>query len=139
MRDQANIEEVKRIADEVKRIVSEKDYEALTRRAEEWGRELSEKNLSMAQIRRIFGEVRRLDMRWDPKRLRMLSPRLAYAAARAGQGGEYLRNILDPAIGAVFEAKDGEEQERFRVLSDLFEAVLAYFTYHKEHKSKEGR
>ncbi len=133
MPEQANI-------DEVKRIVSEGDYEALTRRAEEWGQKLQEKGLRMAQIRRIFGEVRRLDMRWDPKRLRMLRPKLAYTAARTGQGGEYLRSILGPAIEAVFDSKEREEQERrFRVLSDLFEAVLAHFTYHERRSGRRER
>lgn len=125
---------------EVKRIVSQGDYEALTRRAEEWGRELHQKGLRMAQIRRIFGEVRRLDMRWEPGRLRMLRPKLAYVAARTGQGGEHLRSILGPAIDAVFESGERKEQEqRFRVLSDLFEAVLAHFTYHERRSGRRER
>jgi len=132
MPDQPNI------GAEVKRIIAQEDYEALTRRAEEWGRELQQKGLSMAQIRRIFGEVRRLDMRWEPGRLRMLRPKLAYVAARTGAGGEHLRNILGPAIDAVFEPGEQKEHERrFRVLSDLFEAVLAHFTYHERRRRRE--
>jgi CRISPR/Cas system CSM-associated protein Csm2 small subunit len=59
----------------------------------------------MAQIRRVFGEVKRLQMRWEPQRLRMLRPRLAYVAARAGRGGALLRDILSPAIDAVFQVQ----------------------------------
>jgi CRISPR type III-A-associated protein Csm2 len=81
----------------------------------------------MAQIRRVFGEVKRLTMRWEPIRLRMLRPKLAYIAARAGRGGQMLRNILTPGIDTVFEAQDENVQQQFKVLADLFEALLAYF------------
>jgi len=111
-------------------IIMQGDYEQLVQRAEEWGRELAKEEakeeLRMAQIRRVFGEVKRLSMRFDPVRLRMLKPRLVYIAARAGQGGQRLRDIFDPAIDAVF-ADPNQQQQRFRVMVDLFEAVLAYF------------
>ncbi len=127
-------------AAEVKRIVREADYEALTRRAKEWGRELNRQSLRMAQIRRIFGEVKRIEMRWEPVRLRMLRPKLAYVAARAGEGGSTLQRILDPAIEAVFEVQDESRQlQRFRVMADLFEAVLAHFTYYERRRRREER
>jgi len=107
-------------------IIMQGDYEQLVQRAEEWGRELAKEGLRMAQIRRVFGEVKRLSMRFDPVRLRMLKPRLAYIAARAGQGGQRLRDIFVPAINAVFDDPN-QQQQRFRVMVDLFEAVLAYF------------
>jgi CRISPR type III-A-associated protein Csm2 len=114
--------------DEIKRIVSTADYELLVQQAEEWGRELERQGLRMAQIRRVFGEVKRLTMRWEPIRLRMLRPKLAYIATRAGRGGQMLRSILTPGIDAVFEAQDENvQQQRFKVLADLFEALLAYF------------
>ncbi len=118
--------------EEVKRIVCNADYASLVQRAEEWGRELERQGLRMAQIRRMFGEVKRLTMRWEPIKLRMLRPKLAYIATRAGRGGELLRTILTPGIDAVFQDSDEETQrQRFRVLADLFEAVLAYFTYYE--------
>lgn len=107
-------------------IIMQGDYEQLVQRAEEWGRELAKEGLRMAQIRRVFGEVKRLSMRFDPVRLRMLKPKLAYIAARAGQSGQRLRDIFVPAIDAVF-ADPNQQQQRFRVMVDLFEAVLAYF------------
>ncbi len=107
-------------------IIEQGDYEQLVQRAEEWGRELCNKGLRMAQIRRVFGEVKRLSMRFDPVRLRMLKPKLAYIAARTGQGGQRLRDIFVPAIDAVL-ADPNQQQQRFRVMVDLFEAVLAYF------------
>jgi len=119
----------------VREIIAGADYARLVKQAEEWGKQLKDEQLTMAQIRRIFGEVKRLQMRWDSGRLRMLKVRLAYAAARGQRGrraGETLRQILTPAIDAVFDAGDEKEQERrFNILVDLFEAVLAYFTYHE--------
>lgn len=124
------------IRNDVHRIVAQDDYELLVRRAQEWGRELAEANLRMAQIRRVFGEVKRLQMRWEPQRLRMLRPRLAYVPARAGRGGELLRDILSPAIDSVFQAQGDGQQKRFRVMADLFEAVLAHYT---ERERRQGR
>ncbi len=115
-------------AEEIKSVIRNDDYERLVQRAENWGRTLEQQGLRMAQIRRVFGEVKRLTMRWEPVRLRMLRPKLAYIAARAGRGGQMLRDILTPAIDAVFEVTDdGQRQQRFKVMADLFEAVLAYF------------
>lgn len=114
---------------EIRQIIAQANYELLVQQAERWGQKLHQQGLRMAQIRRVFGEVKRLSMRWDPIRLRMLRPKLAYIAARAGRGGQTLREILIPCIDAVFaEKEETKQQERFKVLADLFEAVLAYFT-----------
>jgi CRISPR type III-A-associated protein Csm2 len=121
---------------DVHRIILQENYELLVQRAREWGRELANENLRMAQIRRVFGEVKRLQMRWEPSRLRMLRPRLAYVAARAGRGGQVLRDILSPAIDAVFQGPPEVQQKRFKILADLFEAVLAHYT---EFERRQGR
>lgn len=124
--------------EEVRKIICDRDYAFLVMKAEEWGKELKNQGLRMAQIRRIFGEVKRLTMRWEPIRLRMLRPKLAYIATRAGRGGELLRKILTPGIDAVFSDSDEKTQrERFKVLADLFEALLAYFTYYERGGGKQ--
>jgi CRISPR type III-A-associated protein Csm2 len=116
-------------SDEIQQIIEKANYEELVQKAEEWGQKLNQQGLRMAQIRRVFGEVKRLSMRWDPIRLRMLKPKLAYIAARAGRGGQTLRQILAPGIDAVFATKDeASQRQRFKVFADLFEAILAYFT-----------
>lgn len=124
------------IRQDVQRIVAGEDYEILVQRAEQWGRELASRNLRMAQIRRVFGEVKRIQMRWEPTRLRMLRPRLAYVAARAGAGGVLLRDILSPAIDLVFQVQGDDQQKRFRVMAELFEAILAHYT---EVERRQGR
>jgi|FaiFalFF_MnMetaG_3_1042247.scaffolds.fasta_scaffold11897_3 CRISPR type III-A-associated protein Csm2 len=124
------------IRNDVQQIVAGEDYELLVRRGAEWGRQLAEANLRMAQIRRVFGEVKRLQMRWEPQRLRMLRPRLSYVAARAGRGGALLRDILSSAIDTVFQVQGDGQQKRFRVMADLFEAILAHYT---EVERRQGR
>lgn len=120
-------------------IIRNADHHTLVQFASEKGEELArgQHEASKAQIRRIFGEVKQIEMRWprDPhtsaQRLRMLKPRLAYAAARpnVGAGVGRLRDILTPAVDAVLEPQDEKERlKRFRTFVRLTEALLAYFT-----------
>jgi CRISPR-associated protein Csm2 len=129
------------IRSQVQSIVAHQDYQLLVDRAREWGEQLASRKLPMTQIRRVFGEVKRLQMRWEPHRLRMLQPRLAYVGARAkDHGGPLLRDILTPAIEMVFQASgDDQRKSRFRVLSDLFEAILAHYTEHERGQGGRDR
>ncbi len=124
---------------DVQNIVRNGDYELLVHRAETWGAELArgQQEASKAQVRRIFGEIKQIEMRWNQdqkaslERLRMLKPRLAYAAARpnVGPGVARLRDVLTPAVDAVLEVQEERARlERFRVFVRLTEALLAYFT-----------
>jgi CRISPR type III-A-associated protein Csm2 len=124
---------------EVQSIIREGDYERLVDFASKKGKDLArgQQEASKAQIRRIFGEIKQIEMRWprDPEssaqRLRMLKPRLEYAAARPniGSGVGRLRDILTPAVDAVLEEKDDtKRRQRFRTFVRFTEALLAYFT-----------
>jgi len=124
---------------EVQAIIRTGDSQRLVEFASTKGRELArgQQEASKAQIRRIFGEIKQIEMRWprEPRasadRLRMLKPRLAYAAARpnVGPGVGHLRDILTPAVDAVLEAQDEKTRaERFRTFVRFTEALLAYFT-----------
>lgn len=115
----------------IRQVIREADYATLVASAEELGKTLVEQRLTTSQIRTVFGEVKRLQMRYDEKRLRMLKPKLAYMAARAGQGGRTLQQVLSAAVDEVFTGEKPEE--RFRRMTDFFEAVLAY------HKAYGGR
>jgi CRISPR type III-A-associated protein Csm2 len=124
---------------EVQVIIRTGDSQRLVEFASTKGHELArgQQEASKAQIRRIFGEIKQIEMRWsrEPRasadRLRMLKPRLAYAAARPniGPGVGRLRDILTPAVDAVLEAEDEKARaERFRTFVRFTEALLAYFT-----------
>lgn len=126
------------VANDVRAIVRDGDYAQLVAKAESWATQLGrQQDASKAQIRRLFGEIKQIEMRWsqDPRssaeRLRMLKPRLAYAAARpnVGRHVEWLRDILTPAVDAVLDARDRDAMtQRFRTFLRLTEALLAYFT-----------
>jgi CRISPR-associated protein Csm2 len=107
--------------------------------AEQTAKTLVGNNLTRAQIRNIFTEVRKIEASWGAhpaeamRRLNMLKPKLDYQAIRA-KPVELLRDVLTQAINQVNEAKDEvERNRRFRVFMDLFEAILAY------HRAKGGR
>ncbi len=98
-------------------------------------------NLTRAQIRGIFTEVRKIETMWeDPKkketamrRLNMLKPKLDYQTARS-ETVKVLRDVLSAAIDEVNKASNGAERDnRFHRFMDLFEAILAY------HRAEGGR
>ena len=115
----------------IRRVIREGDYASLVSFAEELGKTLVEQRLTTSQIRTVFGRVKQLQMRFDANRLRMLKPKLAYMAARAGQGGRTLQQVLSAAVDEVFAGND--HGERFRRMADFFEGILAY------HKAYGGR
>jgi len=118
-------------------IIVEGNAELLIKRAREIGQALKDAGLSMAQIRGIFGTVRRIEMRWTEKatedeetreemreramrQLLLLQPKLEYQARRQ-RAVEGLKNVLIPAIEQVQGDRD-----RFGRFVEFFEAILAY-------------
>ena len=90
-----------------------------------------EANLNTTQIRRIFGQVKKIESLQDPKKflplLLMLRPLMEYTVSRNSQVRD-LKNVLEEAITAVYEAKDDPEKalQRFRLFCKGFEAIIAY-------------
>jgi CRISPR-associated protein Csm2 len=84
--------------------------------------------LTTRQLRAIFGEVKRIQMKFDPRRLRLLKPKLRYMAARHGLGAKALRTVLEKCLDEV-----GDDEERFSRFVEFFEAILAY------HKDAGGQ
>jgi len=120
-------------------MTGDKSGSELVAFAQQTAIQLVHNNLTRAQIRNIFTEVRKIEALWGSKptiamrRLNMLKPKLDYSSARA-KPVELLRDVLTQAINNVNEAAPGEERDRrFRVFMDLFEAILAY------HRSEGGR
>lgn len=118
------------------------------RYTEFFGKWLADNKLTTNQIRNVFGEVKRIQMKGFTKtfdsELLLLKPKLAYAKARKSQGGkgaeqsaESLQKVLSAGIDAVFFVghKDApnEKFDRFENFVNFFEAVLAY---HRAHGGK---
>lgn len=118
--------------------------------ADKFGDDLAnaEKPLAASQIRNVFGEVRRIQMKmmdnWQgvDSAAHLLRPKLAYAAKRAsvkvGQGevhvADKLNAVLSEGLKEVAEGKEeNDKKQRFQNFADFFEAVLAY------HKANGGK
>ena len=109
--------------------VIEKGGEALVKAAEDLGKRLERQQLKTAQIRKVYGAVKKIQMSDEFHRndLIMLKPKLAYAAARNRAVAD-LKDALTQAIDKV-----GEDPHRFKNFVDFFEATLAY------HKAAGGQ
>jgi len=117
------------------------------RYAENFGGELSGKQgissyngfseaLSTSQIRNVFGEVKKMQMKgFNETEFLLLKPRLAYACERKGtKGSKEFRKVIDKAIDAVMQGRDTDEKkQRFENFAAFFEAILAY------HRSFGGK
>jgi len=131
---------IKPTDEELKKIIqTDAAAELLVQRADTIGYALAKKyQLTTNQIRAIFGEVRRIEGKWQGndkekslarRQLILLKPKMAYRAQkeRRNRGVQELVDILSPAIEYV----KGSE-ENFNRFVDFFEAILAY------HKSYGG-
>jgi CRISPR-associated protein Csm2 len=107
------------------------DAHTLVEVAERLGQDFAN-GLSTSQIRNVFGEVKRLQMKgFDEQTAReliLLKPKLAYQAGRHGGKVKELAHVLSKAIDQV-----GSDAQRFEHFVDFFEAILAY---HKAHGGK---
>ncbi len=116
---------------ELEQIIIEGDANTLVKVAERLGKDFAN-DLSTSQIRNVFGEVKRLQMRkefdvYAARELLLLKPKLAYQAGRHGGKVKDLEQILSKAIDRVTDPK------HFENFADFFEAILAY---HKAHGGK---
>ena len=100
--------------------IIENGGEPLVTAAENLGRKLA-RNLKTAQIRKVYGAVKKIQMNkeFNSNELIMLKPKLAYAAARKSEV-EDLKDTLTQAINHV------DNQQKFKNFVDFFEAILAY-------------
>ncbi|MBS4056314.1 MAG: type III-A CRISPR-associated protein Csm2 [Bacteroidales bacterium] len=102
----------------------------------EWGQHLAtardekgrDAKLTTAQIRKFFGEVKKIQADFENKKgeIILLTPKLAYAVGRdKGKIGlKSLYDLLTPLIAEI-----NKDKARFRVFVQVFEAIVAY---HKE-------
>lgn len=109
--------------------VIEEGGEPLVEAAEDLGNRLENRQLKTAQIRKVYGAVKKIQMSdvFHRNDLIMLKPKLAYAAARNDEVTD-LKDALTQAIDRV-----GDDPQRFKNFVDFFEATLAY------HRAAGGR
>jgi CRISPR-associated protein Csm2 len=101
--------------------------------AEMEGEDERRSKLTTSQIRKVFGEVRRLWMEaqkgWTDvltRKVHLLIPKLEYAA-RKEVAVKALRAVLVPSIREVLEGGNHDEiRKRFERFVEFFEAILAY-------------
>ncbi len=111
--------------EEARRIV-EGDAKLLVSKAQEVSQQLQMDEASRTQVRRLFGEVKRIEMMWPmvgeeaSRRLILLKPRLAYQVARKRELRR-LQQALEPLIDQV-----GSDKNRFQRFLEFFEAIVAY-------------
>lgn len=104
--------------------------------AEEFGRFLVDKGMTSSQIRNIYGEIKRIQLKGfesDKTAFLLLKPKMEYAAKRANKPATYkFKDVMKLAHDAVRTDEKGDEK-RFQNFCDFIEAVLAY------HKAFGGR
>ena len=102
------------------------------------------KELSTSQLRKFFGQIKRLQAQGyhegNRSDLLMLSPQLAYAVGRDrkktregirdGSKINYFYQEISAAIKAVEAENIDEERKRFSNFVNLVEAIVAYHKYH---------
>lgn len=110
--------------EDARRIVRDGDAVLLVERAKELAGKLG---VTATQLRRFFGEVKRIEMAWsqDPVRAKrravLLEPRLAYQVRRGIRGGEEFRATLEPLLRYARES-----EESFNRFVEFYEALIAY-------------
>jgi CRISPR-associated protein Csm2 len=97
----------------------------------EFGQFLAKTRLSSSQIRNVYGELKRIQMKGFNKEktsFLLLRPKMAYADARnEGAGLRELKKVFDKAYELV------ENETHFKNFMDFMESTLAY------HKAFGGK
>lgn len=117
--------------DDIKAIITKHDVE-FTRKlvdcAENFAKHLKGKDLKTAQIRNVYGTIKKLEMSgWKEnqtlQQLLLLKPRLAYAAGRKSEIRD-LQQVISYAIDLV------KDEKSFARFCQFFEAIIAYHKYY---------
>ncbi len=110
--------------------------------AESFGKYLSEaevrkKALTTGQLRKFYGEVKRIET--NPDNLKpnivMLKPLLAYAVGR--DKGTKIREFADEigkGIDAILDGKESDIRANYNHFVKIFEAVVAYHKFYGNEK-----
>lgn len=111
----------------------------LSTRKEDGEKKIIDAEMTTSQVRKFFGEVKRLQMTdFDESKFVMLKPKLAYAVGRAKKNVRArnyniacFEEVISKAIDTVLNNKtEKARQEAFKNFVDFFEAIVAY---HKKY------
>lgn len=97
---------------------------------EKLGKKLAKIKLSSSQIRNVYGEMKRIQLKGfnnEKTAFLLLKPKLAYAKSRDKNAMGTFEPILQNALNAV------KTEAHYQNLMDFMEAILAY------HKSYGGK
>jgi len=90
-------------------------------------------DMTTTQIRRFFGEVKRIEMDYEKNNqdIVMLKPMLAYAVGRKSDSKiKDFYEEMSCAIDEVSKAEGNVRKRYFRNFVKLYEAIVAYHKYH---------
>jgi len=100
--------------------------------SDELGKFIKDNGLTTSQIRNVFGEIKRIQLKgYDNEKpsFYLLKPKMAYAAKRGGNTGiQTLKRYFDEAHAQVNDTKT------YQNFVDFFESILAY---HKAYGGKD--
>jgi CRISPR-associated protein Csm2 len=103
--------------------------------ADKFGKELKNQKLTTSQIRNVFGEMKRIQLKGienEKTAFLLLRPKIAYAAERNRPVGFFKNDFFELAIKHVQPDTENAEK-RYNNLMNLMEAILAY------HKTYGGK
>jgi len=102
------------------------------------------KGLSTNQIRKVFGEIKRIEMKLSNKSeewsnlqsdFLLIKPKMAYSAKRDKTfPAECLYEIVAKSIDIIDKTNEEKKIESFNNFSKLFEAIIAY---HRAYEEKQ--
>jgi len=98
---------------------------------EDFGKDIKDKGLSTSQIRNVYGELKRIQLKGFEKEkaaFLLLKPKMAYAAKRANKRGVFnFKDVFNKAYDHI------DNEEKYNNFMNIMEATLAY------HKSFGGK
>lgn len=106
--------------------------------AEQFGTYLKNNRLTTSQIRNVYGELKRIQVRKDFAKEKtsflLLKPKMAYALGRdnRNEGLKQFNSVFVKAYSAI-DAEAVDAGKKFNNLVNLMEAILAY------HKAAGGK
>lgn len=112
--------------------LAELSADDLVRFTDELGLELKENRVTTSQMRKIFSEIKHMDIEtrsaaregaFNTDKVKLLKPKIAYLAGRESKLKPFKR-VMDALIDKV------EDEGDFGRLADFMEAVMAYHKYH---------